>query len=156
VVLRACPKMGKKPRKPRRPLAVRGRLKRRALAIRWRQPTFEQKSFAVRCSNENRARSADEAPTVALRAVLAELGVRFWQEEIVWYDGDLFVLVDFWLPDHKIGIELDGLQHRRQHVYDWEKDKMVREVTGFTVKRFWNSWATKAGLRDRVVEMLEI
>jgi hypothetical protein len=77
--------------------------------IRWRPPTFEQESFALAYANKNRVRSMSEAPTLALRAALNDRGVRFWQEEIVWYDGDLFVLVDFWLPDHKIGFELDWL-----------------------------------------------
>jgi very-short-patch-repair endonuclease len=156
MLIRPQPKKGLKPKKKRKPLAVRGRLKRRALAIRWREPTYEQREFARQCQIQNLAQSENSPPSVALRAVLNDLGVRYQREAICWFDGDLFVILDFLLPDYKLCIEQDGLQHRFQHVYDWERDKMIAEVLDVRVFRKWNSFFLSPNLRDEMIKVLGI
>lgn len=154
IAMRACPKKGLKPKKPRKPLAARGRLKRRALYRRWREPTLEQQQFARQCQAYNLAQSRKSEPTIALTAVLDALSVRYEQEVVCWYDGDLFVIIDFVLPDHNLAIELDGLHHRNQHVYDWERDKMISEVMGVRVVRKWNSFFLKPDLTDQLTKII--
>jgi very-short-patch-repair endonuclease len=78
------------------------------------------------------------------------LCIRFRLEEVVSYDGDLFVLVYIWLPDRRVGIELDGHQHHRQRGYDAEQDEMVQQVTGFRIIREWHAWALKLNLQVRL------
>jgi very-short-patch-repair endonuclease len=146
------PKTGPKPKKKRKPLAVRGNLRRRALYRRWREPTAEQRAFAEKCRQEN---LRYDCPAIrAVESELTALGIRYRREEIVFYDGDLFVLVDLWLPNLKIGIEADGQQHRFQRRYDIQKDRMVEEVTGFKICRRWNAWFLRPNLRERMVEIL--
>jgi very-short-patch-repair endonuclease len=45
--------------------------------------------------------------------------------------------VDFFCPDAKLVVELDGGQHLEQVPYDWERTRML-EATGCRVLRFWN------------------
>jgi len=47
-------------------------------------------------------------------------------------------IVDFCSPNHKLIIELDGIQHRDQEAHDAERTAYL-ETVGFRVIRFWNS-----------------
>jgi very-short-patch-repair endonuclease len=139
------PKKGPKPKKPRKAIPIRGRLKRRAVWRRGRSPTVEQVAFARKCQDDNIMQSRNARPTIALCETLQHLRIRFERETVTWYDGDLFVLSDFTLPDLKITIELDGLHHRHQHINDWEKAKIIKDITGCRTIRFWNAETLKPG-----------
>lgn len=152
-----CPKSGRRPKKRRRSLNIRGSLPRKALHLRYRQPSQEQRDRAHRFRLQNIEQCRFAQPTMALAAALRELNIDFRQEEIVFYDGDKFVLVDFWLPNLRLGIEQDGAQHKLQKRYDGQKDDMVRQMTGFEIIRKENIWFVKPGLTARLsIEILEI
>jgi very-short-patch-repair endonuclease len=87
--------------------------------------------------------SRNAQPTLALCEALRQLGIKFERETITWFDGDLFVLSDFTLPDLKCTIELDGAQHRFQHINDSEKATIIKAQTGFRTVRFWNAETLK-------------
>jgi very-short-patch-repair endonuclease len=149
---KSFPKKGLRPKKARRPLPIRGNLRRRALYLRWKPPTPEQLAYAEQCRQENLRHHSPACE--ALEQELRQLGIAYRREEIVFYDGDLYVIVDFWLPNLKIGVECDGQQHRFQHRYDIQKDQMVREVTGFRICRRWNAWFLAPNLRGRLIDIL--
>ena len=48
-------------------------------------------------------------------------------------------ILDFYFPEKKLGIELDGSQHLENKEYDKERDNYLREKEGITLIRFWNN-----------------
>ena len=144
------PKRGKKPRKARTPIPKRGGLPRLAVWKRSIPPTPEIIAEANRRAAENIEKSREEAPTVAMITALKILNVEYHQEKIVWYDGSLYVMPDFWLPHRHVVCELDGFQHRYTKKYDREKDDMVRKVLGVSVLRDWNAWFIAPDLVGRL------
>jgi hypothetical protein len=150
ILMRACPKSGPRPKKKRKPIPLRGRLKRRAVALRSRPPSVERVAYARQCQDQNLMQSRNAQPTIATCDALAALGIGFRREEITWYDGDLYVLSDFWLPELKVTIELDGSHHRFQHINDSEKAAIIREQTGFSTLRFWNAETLKPDFRQKL------
>ena len=46
-------------------------------------------------------------------------------------------IVDFYCPSHKLVLEIDGLQHIDNKVYDLERTQYL-EMQGCKVLRFWN------------------
>lgn len=110
--------------------------------------------FAARCADKNRRKKLTPA-TKALMAVLNDLGVKY-KREVVLHNRltGAWCIADFVLPDRRMVIELDGFQHRFQKGYDVGRDQWIREFSGYAVARFWNSWATEPGLRDRVILLL--
>lgn len=99
------------------------------MAYRYKAPTAEQIAFVERCKAQNIMQSSGAQPSppwpLALCAALDPIGVRYWLEEITWYDGDCFVLSDFWLPDDRISIGIDGAQHGREQIRDIEKAVVI-------------------------------
>lgn len=159
LVLACCivlliPKLGKQVRKWRKPIATRARLRRHNNVFKsYRRYAMDyQRANADKCRRENLAYYSPAC--VQLEETLRKLGIKYRREEIIWYDGDLFVLVDFWLPEFRIGIELDGKQHKGAVGYDAEKDQVVEEVTGFKIHRHWNKWALDPGLDRRVLNLV--
>jgi hypothetical protein len=157
VFMIACPKFFR-PKKRRKPLPIRGRLKRKALALRYREPSPEQRAFAERCRQQNLEQSRNSQPKLALLATIRDLGLRFDPEKdcevITWFDGDRFVISDVILHDQKFCVEQDGIQHRMQHQYDLDKDKLIFEVRGYKTLRRWNAWFLKPGLAQRLSKEL--
>jgi very-short-patch-repair endonuclease len=149
------PKLGPRPKKHRHPLNIRGSLPRRALHLRYRTPSQEQRDRAHRFRTQNIEQTRFAQPTLALVAALTSLCIQFRQEEIIWYDGDKFVIVDFWLPNVRRGIEQDGSQHRLQQRYDMQKDEMIFHVTGFRIFRKENAWFLRPNLTERLIEILQ-
>jgi very-short-patch-repair endonuclease len=47
-------------------------------------------------------------------------------------------IVDFYCPEKRLVIEIDGSQHFNDKQYDIEKDQYLENLN-FTVLRFWNS-----------------
>jgi very-short-patch-repair endonuclease len=147
---RPVPKKGKRPKAKRKPLPRRGHLKRRAVWRRDRPPSLDTIAYARRCQDQNIMQSRNARPTIAMREALQHLNVKFEQEVITWYDGDCWVLSDFWLPDLKITVELDGAQHRFQHINDSEKAAIIKAQTGFRTIRFWNAETLKPGFAEKL------
>jgi hypothetical protein len=155
VTVRTFFKAGKRGSKPRRPIGPRsGRIRRKALALRYRPPSPETIAFMEKCRMQNIAQSSGAQPTLAVCQALDQLGVRYWREEPTWYDGDCFVLSDFWLPDQRITIELDGTQHRLEQIRDIEKAQIILRDRGFRTVRFWNGEVLRPGLQDRLRELM--
>jgi very-short-patch-repair endonuclease len=67
-------------------------------------------------------------------------------------------IVDFYCPEKKLIIELDGWQHREENNegYDLERTKFL-ELLGYRVLRFWNNDVNKniEGVILKIEESLE-
>lgn len=128
--------------KPRRPIPARsGRLRRKAVALRYRPPSPETIAFMEKCRAENIKRAKKCDANKNLRAALAQLGIRYTQEECTWYDGDCWVLSDYWCPDIRMTIELNGKQHKDEKIRDAEKAAIILGQRGFRTVAIWN-WET--------------
>jgi len=148
------PKLGKKPKKKRKPIPQRGGLPRNALWLRSIPATPEKIREANRRADENRARAIKEAPTIAAMGALSILKIEYKLEKVVWYDGARYVICDVWAPYLRVVCELDGEQHKKQRKYDREKDTMVRKMLGVEIIRDWNSWWTAPDLPGRLAGRL--
>jgi very-short-patch-repair endonuclease len=156
MVFRRNPKMGPRPKKARRPIPARsGHIKRKCVALRYRDPTPEQIAYMRQCQQQNLDQTRYAQPTLVLIEVLNDLGIRYSREHPTWYDGDRFVLSDFWLPDYKLSIEQAGAQHRFEQIRDAEKARIIFDQTGFRTARFWNKWFLAPGLRERIIALLK-
>jgi very-short-patch-repair endonuclease len=151
-----CPqlKRGPRPKKSRKPIPSRGPLKRRAVWARNIPATQETLNFAARCREQNLLR-ANNCPVA--QSIIAAIRANGWQfdqgkhQEVVhWFDGNRFVISDFIVPGARLIIEADGLHHRQQHIYDWQKDKLVEEMTGYKTLRRWNRWFLEPNLAARL------
>jgi very-short-patch-repair endonuclease len=143
-------KKGKKPRATPKPIPRKGPLKRRAVWARNRPPTPETLAIARQYQTEQLIQNRNAQPIIAMCETLRQLGINFRQEEICWYDGSLFVLADFWLPDLKTTVEADGFQHRHQHISDSQKARMIRDNFGFRTLRYWNGEIMRYDFIDRL------
>lgn len=140
-----------RPTKRRKPIPARSnRIKLGAVWTRDRLPTAKDLLFAQQKARENIEQSRGAQPTIALKEALTALRVRYSQEEISWHHGTRFVLSDFWLPHHKVTIELDGAQHRYEQVRDAEKAKLILESRGFRTIRYLNREVLKYGFVERL------
>lgn len=62
-----------------------------------------------------------------------QLGCRFRrQQSIGWY------IVDFYCPEKKLAVEIDGAQHKTSVMYDRVRTEYLNS-RGITVLRFWDS-----------------
>jgi very-short-patch-repair endonuclease len=80
-------------------------------------------------AKENRA---NPTPTEAYFAnFLKQSGVRFIAEWVYFYSKWKYRIIDFYLPDHRISVELDGGYHNQPEVqkYDRFKDQYTRIFT---------------------------
>lgn len=66
-----------------------------------------------------------------------KLGIKFRRQ----HPMDRFIL-DFYAPEIKLVIELDGLAHKKNKEYDKERTKHL-ESRNIKVLRFWNSGVEK-------------
>ncbi len=64
-------------------------------------------------------------------------------------------IVDFYCPDRKLILEIDGSQHITQKNYDEQRSKFFK-VNGLRVLRFWNNEVDNnmEGVIDRIKEYL--
>ena len=82
----------------------------------------------------NRAKRNRREPTEAeafFRSKLHENGIRFTFEYVCFYTRKKYRIIDFYLPDYKLNIELDGGYHNTPAVkrYDSFKDKRTPHET---------------------------
>jgi very-short-patch-repair endonuclease len=108
-----------------------------------------------KCRAQNIVQTSGAQQTLALRATLAALDVRYQQEVPTSYDGGRFVLSDFLLPDCNLVIEQDSSQHRFEKVRDEEKAKIILEARGWVTVHRWNARFMKRDLKRRVAELLK-
>jgi len=76
-----------------------------------------------------------------IRRMLKYLGVYYKPQKAFFHRGTLYV-VDFFLPNKKIVIEVDGIQHsidKRQVEYDKRRTEFLESKRGVKVVRFTNS-----------------
>lgn len=150
-----------KPRKPlkrsRKPIASKAVFKAQTNPLkvyRSKRPLADIRAFAARCQQERLAN-----PTPAedrMRDLLQGLGVDFKREFVMFYANDTrFVILDFWLPAHRLAIELDGKIHDRQKRYDAGRDAFLKSH-GVRTIRFTNAMVLrKAGeVRNTVIAVL--
>jgi len=62
-------------------------------------------------------------------------------------------IVDFYCPEKKLIVEIDGWQHRENGEYDAERTKFF-ESLGFSVLRFWNDEINK-NIEGTVLKILD-
>jgi very-short-patch-repair endonuclease len=88
------------------------------------------------------------------------------QEKVLWYSlrnkklGFKFFrqhsigpyIADFYCPQKKLIIELDGMHHKNQVEYDMERTRYL-VLQGFKVLRFWNHEVNSN--RIRVIETIQ-
>jgi very-short-patch-repair endonuclease len=69
----------------------------------------------------------------------SKLGIKFRRQHPL----DVFVL-DFYAPEIKLAIELDGSVHQKenQRIYDMDREKFLKSK-GIEILRFWNSEVEK-------------
>jgi len=64
-----------------------------------------------------------------------KLGIKFRRQHPI----DMYIL-DFYAPDIKLAIELDGSPHREKENKEWDKERTYYlNWKGVSVLRFWNS-----------------
>lgn len=69
---------------------------------------------------------------LAFEEILKELEIEYEKEKI-FQNGDRWVLVDFFIPEGNLAIEIDGLQHTLQADYDrgrteWLAGKGIKTI----------------------------
>jgi very-short-patch-repair endonuclease len=47
-------------------------------------------------------------------------------------------IMDFYVPDYHVGIEIDGHMHELQRVKDWERTQEIKRLAGIKIVRFTN------------------
>lgn len=81
-------------------------------------------------------------------SVLSELGIKFIEQQIFYYKYS-FYIVDFYLPEYKIVIEVDGRQHRirENRIKDYKRTQHLKWLGVKEVIRIDNSLCDKKFLR---------
>jgi very-short-patch-repair endonuclease len=102
---------------------------------------LDHKQRQMKASVYQRMLSRHPTPAESVvKDILVSLGVKFgFQREFFTRHG--FFIVDFYLPDHKIVIEVDGLQHyenKKQAKYDRSRTRYLEKVRGLQVVRLMN------------------
>jgi very-short-patch-repair endonuclease len=104
---------------------VKGRPKQRAVGVR-----FKRAVFAERQSRYFRRRGTPPEEYLWSFLKNKQLGLSFYRQKVL-----RGFVVDFWCPDLKLALELDGRQHLSRKAKDAERDKVLSEH-GITVLRF--------------------
>lgn len=99
-------------------------------------PTTETDLWAEQ--QAERRRSNPTEAEAAMEAILSRAGIPYVREK-VWANGDHPVTSDFWLPSHKITLEIDGAAHRKDVIFDRRRALWLARKYGVGTKRFWNS-----------------
>lgn len=90
-----------------------------------------------------------------MRRMLKYLGISYKSQKAFFHRGTLFI-ADFFLPDKKIVIEVDGIQHstnQKQVEYDKRRTEFLESKRGVKVVRFTNSEVLETP--DLVFDQLE-
>lgn len=137
------PKPTRKPKRPRR-LNAKRKFKTNSNPFKLYKAAHtpaEVRAYASRC----RQQRLDNPTSAELRmaAILGGLGIEFEREFILFHtEGTRFVILDFWLPNHKIVLEADGGNHHRQKHYDLGRDAFLQSH-GIRTVRFTNKQILK-------------
>lgn len=114
-----------------------------------------QKIFNSRKIKENRQKLRKSATPqeVILWSILKrkQLGYKFRRQ----YSIGKYI-VDFYCPERKLIIELDGWQHKENKQYDHDRSGYFRDL-GLSIVRFWNNDVNNniEGVILRIEECLE-
>jgi very-short-patch-repair endonuclease len=160
-VFRPCPKLGKRPSKPRKPIPRSPIKKRKGSAKNCdngkripRRDPVEVRAWAVQKRLE---KLQDISPAqLAIGAILRDYGVDFKYEHI-WDNADFPYFSDIYIPSIKMTVECDGKFHLDQKKSDTGKALYIARNFGVGTVRIWNEEClneTKA--RQRVAEMLGV
>jgi very-short-patch-repair endonuclease len=89
-------------------------------------------------------------------SLLKSVGLRYKFQKVFFIKGGTFYIVDFWLPEKRTVIEIDGMQHyrsRKQNSYDEKRTEYLERVKKVKVIRFTNE--TVLECPNEVKEYLE-
>lgn len=89
--------------------------------------------------------------------LLARSGFNYQREKIIYYAKNTrFIIIDFFLPNCRGAIEIDGMVHKRQYLYDQQRDMWLRE-NGYKTIRFTNEEILKTPheVEQRLREIME-
>ena len=77
-----------------------------------------------------------------MESILTDMDIAWIPQYVVYYSDTGFFILDYLLVDHGIAIECDGIQHffKAYREYDELRSRIVKEVSGITIKRFTNSY----------------
>jgi len=104
-----------------------------------------------------RAKERRENPTHAeskFKSILDELNIRYVQEHVFFYSKFNYRIIDFFLPDHKLNIEIDGSCHNLEEVKKFDAFKDQR--TKFKVLRFSNEKIFSHGFKEKFAEIARL
>lgn len=105
--------------------------------FRWTENEIIERANNARQDRLNNPTLAEEC----FAEILRELGIPFEREKII-LNGDRFVLIDAYLPDRKMCLEIDGSSHKTQEKYDQGRDAWLK-AQGYEVIRFQNKEVLK-------------
>lgn len=71
------------------------------------------------------------------KQLLVDQGINYRQQKIIFTNDWQFYIVDFFLPDHKLIIEIDGSHHLNQLTKDNRRTNALNAL-GYKVIRFQN------------------
>lgn len=83
---------------------------------------------------------------------LKSLKVKFESQYVIFYKHGEYRIVDFYLPDHRIVLEIDGKCHLTSSHYDHYKDRQTR----FKTLRIQNDETLKDGFKEQLRRMIGI
>lgn len=110
---------------------------------------FAEKARQIRL---NRPTEAE----LAFADILRGLAVEYEREVIKFYaNGQRFIIIDYFLPERNIAVEIDGGIHNKQSKYDTQRDLWLA-IQGIKTIRFSNSEVLKTpeAVRARIKEAL--
>jgi very-short-patch-repair endonuclease len=130
---------------------LRKRSKKRRQRRELRDKVFQAiKNKAFQRANENRK---CPTPTEAKFAqILDSLGVKYIQEYVYFYKKYKYRIIDFYLPDYRINVELDGGYHDDPEVKKY--DEMKDQFTMIKTFRFKNETVYTNDFVDRFKNIL--
>jgi very-short-patch-repair endonuclease len=152
---RLTPKEKPNRSKTRKPINTRGRITvhDNPFKIGCRKPLKLPQAQCIAIYRDEQLRMHSEA-VAALLVALKGLGIEYRREEPVIVDYRQFFLVDVWCPGIRVGFECDGAQHRQQKPRDFDRDAIIRRLTGFRIIRKYNGWYSAPRLRERILNEL--
>lgn len=107
----------------------------------FRKRTIEEvQAYAEQCRTDHLNNPTDGEQ--ACQEILDQLAINYIPEYIIWYaNGFKFIMVDIFLPDHGIAIEIDGQTHAYKKPADRERDNWLASQ-GIYCVRFQNRQVT--------------
>lgn len=149
----ACPKLGKKAKKRRKPIAQRSNFQRRDNEFKvyyQRHDPTETRAWL-----ETQARRMLDNPTEAEEALytaLRSLGIAYQPQAILHNTvTGARAIVDALCHEQRRVLEANGWQHRGNWKFDRGRNKWVEDFTGCKVIEHWNSWYLEPGLELKLL-----